>query len=201
MIYRLVLELCQFLDSILNVGIFLLAIVELIFTIISAINLEKLSKKIDYLNNPKLKNGKSFWKRKGEIQTSHPDTVKKWSDLEDFMKEYQKKIQIYTGFTLVIQLFTLLGILGTVAGLFVAMQDMETAENLFEGVKFALSSTVLGISFALIFKIADIVFSAVYVSHIDEGIEIYEKDYNIHSSDAFHDMLEKMTENHENLEE
>lgn len=186
---------------ILNVGIFLLAIVELIFTIISAINLEKLSKKIDYLNNPKLKNGKSFWKRKGEIQTSHPDTVKKWSDLEDFMKEYQEKMQIYTVFTLIIQLFTLLGILGTVAGLFVAMQDMETAENLFEGVKFALSSTVLGISCALIFKIADIVFSAVYVSHIDEGIEIYEKDYNIHSSDAFHDLLEKMTENHENLEE
>lgn len=200
-LYGPILIVCKWLDKVLNFLLLGLFLVEAYFAVKSGYNLSKLKKRINELNNPKVKKGKSIRKNKGEIETHYDDPVKKWSDLEEFMKDYQEKMKTYTAFTLIIQLFTLLGILGTVAGLFVAMQDMETAENLFEGVKFALSSTVLGIISAIIYKIVDIVLSANYVSHIDDGIEMFEKDYNINSSDAFHDILEKMTDSSRSTKE
>ena len=190
--YVIILGICQGLDKILNIGIVALACYEFYLLVKSATQLGKMKHKIDNLNNPKMKRGKSFRKKKGEIETQYDAPVKRWDDLEEFLKEYQEKMKTYTKFSMIIQLFTLLGILGTVAGLYVAMQDMNAAENLFDGVRFALSSTVLGIISAVVFKIFDILLAANYVSYIDEGIELYEKDYNINSSDAVHEIIERV---------
>ena len=76
----------------------------------------------------------------------------------------------------------LLGILGTVTGLFVAMNgnaDWSNAQNLFEGVSFALSSTVLGILFAVIFKVVDIIFCSRYLNYIDDGVDRFRESYNV----------------------
>lgn len=190
--YNLILGICEHLDMILNASIIILFLVEFVFALISGVNLHKLKNEINALNNPKIKKGRPSRKKRGEFETPRDNSISKWSDLEEFLKEYQDKMKIYTAFSLVIPLFTLLGILGTVAGLFVSMQDMEAAENMYEGIRFALSSTVLGIICAVIYKVVDIIFSSLYISHIDEGIELFEKNFNVTSSDSFHALVEDL---------
>ena len=66
--------------------------------------------------------------------------------------------------------------------LFVAMNgnaDWSNAQNLFEGVSFALSSTVLGILFAVIFKSVDILFCSRYLNYIDDGVDRFRESYNV----------------------
>ena len=81
---------------------------------------------------------------------------------------------------MIIQLFTLLGILGTVAGLFISLRHMENisqSKELLDGVKFALSSTILGIILAVIYKFFDIIIGSVWVNYIDDGITIFKNNY------------------------
>ena len=79
-----------------------------------------------------------------------------------------KKGIIYSAFSMCIQLFTLLGILGTVAGLYISM---NADQNIYEGVEFALSSTVLGIIFAVFYKFCDILFVSIFINYIEDGID------------------------------
>ena len=96
------------------------------------------------------------------METEYTVKVKKdWKEFDKFCDDYQNDSMLFSSVSLIIQIFPLLGILGTVTGLFVAMNgnaDWSNAQNLFEGVSFALSSTVLGILFAVIFKSVDILF-------------------------------------------
>ena len=198
-----ILLICKGLDVILNWFILALFVYETYLGAKSWSILSGLKKRINKLNEPKVKKGRSFRRNRGEIETHYEGTpVKKWEDLDSFLKDYQNKGKTYTAFSLIIQLFTLLGILGTVAGLFVALQDMEDASNLLDGVGFALSSTILGIICAVIFKVFDIFLVSRYITYIDEGIERYEKDFDINSSDAlFNAMTEKDTNTKLDLDE
>lgn len=99
------------------------------------------------------------------------------SQLDSFLQDYQKKLGTYNTFVSIIQIFPLLGILGTVAGLYVAMNgNMNGNQALYDGVRFALSSTVLGIIFAVFFKIVDI-FLVNIINYIDDGIDRYKLNY------------------------
>ena len=67
------------------------------------------------------------------------------------------------------------------AGLYIAIVDEM---NIYEGVKFALSSTVYGIIFAVISKIIDIILVALYVNSINQNMERYEKNYMVYTEEA-----------------
>ncbi len=167
--------LCQFLNWTLNVGIFVLAIVEFgFFFLRSFAGLKQLKDKVDDLMQEE-KQG--FLERiKPHSYKRTTKVIKEW-DYEEFdalRVEYQKTDKYYDTFALVIQLFPLLGILGTVAGLFISINN---GEDLNEGVRFALSSTVYGIIFAVIFKVLDIWLITRYVNSIDYGMERFEKNY------------------------
>lgn len=178
-----ILIICKILDAILNPSIVLLAIVELILTVIVVYNLSGLRRELERISGDKaIRKARKVIERgkKHEISTeSHFE--RSWEDYDALCAKYQKQSQWYSAFSLIIQLFTLLGILGTVAGLFIAMHDnpdWTNAGGMFEGVKFALSSTVLGIIFAIIFKTIDIIISSVYVNYIDDGIERFKGNYS-----------------------
>ncbi len=121
------------------------------------------------------------------LTTYESNGQRSWDDFEQFLVEYQKANSWYTAFSLVIQLFTLLGILGTVAGLYIAMHN---GQELYQGVEFALSSTVYGIIAAVFYKVLDIIVSAVLITPIDENVERFEKSFQIDRDDAHWNLSE-----------
>ena len=142
--------------------------------------LNKLSKK-NVINKDITIAGKKHKKRIGlEVNDD-------WDDFIEIDDKYGKDMKLYTVFSMIIQLFTLLGILGTVAGLFIALQgmdDLTNSEILLGGVKFALSSTVYGLIAAIISKVLDIILVSFYVNVIDDGIRQFEENYKVEHSAA-----------------
>jgi len=181
------LAICKFLAATLNVCIILLAGVELFFAIVSGIKLFKLKKDVNNVNSLTIRRlGRPRKSGKGRVVTTS-EVVKDMdyhADLDLIREEYQHTESWYTAFSLVIQLFPLLGILGTVAGLYQAMNEQT---DMYSGVGFALSSTVIGIIWAIVYKIVDIVFTSRAINYIDEGLDIYEKNYQIDKEDADRD--------------
>ena len=178
---HIILNMADWLDRCLNPFIVLLGVVEVVLFFAALIRLRMCRKEIDALNkNPSLK--KIYVKR--EMRHLEKEYSSKldvsWEDFDDFCGLYQKRMIIYSLYSLGIQVFPLLGILGTVAGLFISLQSMEgipDAQLLFDGVRFALSSTILGIVFAVVFKLLDIVLNSVYVNYIDDGISRFQDNY------------------------
>ena len=180
----MMLGLCKFLAATLNTCIILLAGVELFFAVISGIKLFKLKARVISINSIQIRRlGKP--KRTGKARvTTTAEVVKDMDyhqDMDIVKEEYQNTESWYTAFSLVIQLFPLLGILGTVAGLYQAMNEQT---DMYTGVGFALSSTVIGIIWAIIYKIVDIIFTARAINYIDEGLDIYEKNYHVDREEA-----------------
>jgi biopolymer transport protein ExbB/TolQ len=56
--------------------------------------------------------------------------------------------------------------------------------NIYDGVQFALSTTILGLFAAIIFKIVDAAFRALFVNSIEEGVDRFEKGYMAESERA-----------------
>lgn len=184
-----VLILCKILDKTLNIVIILAAFFEAYLLIISWNKLAAYRTKIKKLNNyTKLKITSGEHKEKGVVKTVYTSTSEKnWREFDMFCSNYQEDGKVFSLYSLLIQIFTLLGILGTVAGLFIAMQnnkDWSNSAGMFEGVKFALSSTVLGIIFAVIFKIFDIFLNAFYINYIDDGIARFTANYSEEKDDV-----------------
>ena len=184
-----VLILCKILDKTLNIVIILVAFFEAYLLIISWNKLAAYRTKIKKLNNyTKLKITSGEHKEKGVVKTVYTSTSEKnWREFDMFCSNYQEDGKVFSLYSLLIQIFTLLGILGTVAGLFIAMQnnkDWSNSAGMFEGVKFALSSTVLGIIFAVIFKIFDIFLNAFYINYIDDGIARFTANYSEEKDDV-----------------
>lgn len=180
---NIIIILCEVLASSLNIIIGLLFLVEIVFAVISGKKLYSLKKNVDSLYRFHVKvEGKRI--KDGKHKLSQTNEVVHDMDYERFDEirvEYQKTERWYSLFTLIIQLFPLLGILGTVAGLYIAITDEM---NIYAGVKFALSSTVYGILFSVIAKIADIIFVACFVNVIDKNMERYEKNYMVYTEEA-----------------
>ena len=184
----LILNLCHFLsdNDLLNYVIVTLGIVELVLWLISVGLLIRHYKHFrcitkateDFIDTQKA----------GMLEYTDLQIIvhkKKYREFSDFRKKYQKSIIFYDIFSQLIQLFTLLGILGTVAGLYIALNSNAVEGiNIYEGVKFALSSTVFGLIGAVIFKFFDTIFTSPLVNYIDSGIEIYEKEYGVLKGEA-----------------
>ena len=178
-----ILAISGFLAKTLNYGIVLLAFAETFLMIMAYRKMIVLKKRIDLLNAETPGKMVLRSKKQGKLETEYTVKVEKdWKEFDSFCDEYQNDSMLFSSVSLIIQIFPLLGILGTVTGLFVAMNgnaDWSNAQNLFEGVSFALSSTVLGILFAVIFKLVDILFCARYLNYIDDGVDRFRESYNV----------------------
>lgn len=178
-----ILAVSWLLAKILNPVIVILAIVEAVLMIMAYNKMIVLKKRIDALNGETPGKQVLRSKKAGIVETEYTVKVKKdWKEFDKFCDDYQNDSMLFSSVSLIIQIFPLLGILGTVTGLFVAMNgnaDWSNAQNLFEGVSFALSSTVLGILFAVIFKSVDILFCSRYLNYIDDGVERFRESYNV----------------------
>ena len=177
------LALCTLLSNILNPIILMLMIFELGLGVIVGWQLVRLRKEINRLNaSGRRRNQKTLREGRGKLTTTFESISEKdWNDFDAFLGQYQRDLVTCSFFSLLIQIFPLLGILGTVAGLYIAINN---GQDIYTGVKFALSSTVYGIIAAVIFKIADIIFTARFLNYIDDGIDRFEKNYNVVSQEA-----------------
>lgn len=178
-----ILAVSWFLSKTLNAGIVILAVAEAVLMIMAYNKMIVLKKRIDALNSETPGKEVLRSKKAGIVETEYTVKVKKdWKEFDKFCDDYQNDSMLFSSVSLIIQIFPLLGILGTVTGLFVAMNgnaDWSNAQNLFEGVSFALSSTVLGILFAVIFKSVDILFCSRYLGYIDDGVDRFRESYNV----------------------
>ena len=178
-----ILAVSRLLAKILNPLIVILAIAEIILMVMAYNRMIALKKRIDLLNGETPGKQVLRSRRQGKVETEYTVKVEKdWKEFDSFCDNYQNDSMLFSSVSLIIQIFPLLGILGTVTGLFVAMNgnaDWSNAQNLFEGVSFALSSTVLGILFAVIFKFVDILFCSRYLNYIDDGVDRFRESYNV----------------------
>ncbi len=174
--------ICKLLDIILNPFILVVAVGELALLIKVIWQQGNLLKRINKLNGREAARAKKVEvSGKKHTSTETLTFVRDWDEYDRFYKQYQDDNRWYTAYTLVIQLFPLLGILGTVAGLYLAMQgnqDWQSAQGMFEGVRFALSSTIYGIMAAIAFKIGDVALQAFFISYIEDGIQLFQGNYN-----------------------
>ena len=175
--------LCKILDAVINPAIYMLAIVEFVLLCVSVWTLKGFKKRISDLNRDNIRKVRlSKTKGKREVsKTIETTKSRNWDDFERFQRDYQKGSVYYSVFSLIIQLFTLLGILGTVVGLYIAMNN---GEDLYKGVGLALSTTINGILFAVIYKLFDIGITATLLNFIDDGMDIFVDSYKADSDDA-----------------
>lgn len=169
------LVLCQILNFTLNILIVLLAVFELVFLFLQSLRrLSALSERVGDLVHERKSTILERLRPHAFKKTSTKEKEWDYEKFDELREEYEKTEKYYSGFTLVIQLFPLLGILGTVAGLFIAI---NSGQDIYDGVKFALSSTVFGIIFAVVFKVMDIFLVVRYVNPIDYNMDRFEKNY------------------------
>lgn len=174
--------LCHVLNVVINPAIVLLAIAELFLLIKSGMLLSQFRKQIIRLNSKKMVKPTTSKKDEGNLTTTlELELTQNWDEFDQFLEEYQTKGWWYSSFSLIIQIFTLLGILGTVAGLYIAMSN---GEDMYTGVEMALSTTIFGIMFAVTYKVADIFIVAYFINFIEDGISRYEKIYQVKNDDA-----------------
>lgn len=179
---NLIKILCRILDVTTNPTIILVAVIEFVLMCVSIYILMGYRSRIKVLNSKAVKKTGRMKEGKGKVtKTIELEVKKNWEEFDQFLEEYQKSGWVYSAFSLIIQIFTLLGILGTVAGLYLAMSN---GQDMYEGVELALSTTILGILFAIIYKVVDIVIESVFINYIEDGINRYEKIYKVDTEEA-----------------
>ncbi len=188
MLNGLMILFCQLLDWILNPLIILLGIGEIVLAVMAGRNLGEIRRKLNMISGEPERSVRSI-KKNGHtvVKASVFLNGMDWEEYDGLCREYQDKGRWYSIFSTTIQIFPLLGILGTVAGLFLALntgEGISNAADMFEGIRFALSSTVLGISAAAIFKVVDVVFISVYVNYIEDGLSRFQSNYKEAKEDA-----------------
>ena len=99
-------------------------------------------------------------------------------DLDVLQDKYEDAQKVHMIFAQVIPVFPLLGLLGTVFGLY---SSLVTTNNMNEHVALALSSTLVGLSCSIFFKGINIVFTAGPISKIENGLERYKEEYAINN--------------------
>ena len=174
--------LCELLDVIINPAIIVVAMVEFVLLCVSTWIMSKFKLRISKLNRKELKKSRIKKQAKGVVEkTIELESNRDWEEFDQFLEDYQKQGCWYSAYSLIIQIFTLLGILGTVVGLYLAMSN---GQDMYQGVELALSTTILGILYAVIYKIFDIIIVSVFINYIEDGINRYEKIYEIDNEDA-----------------
>jgi len=96
-------------------------------------------------------------------------------EIENTQKKYQSMSSFYSGYANITAIFPLLGIIGTVAAL---MKEADDIEKLTDNFNVALSTTFLGIFFAIFFKVIDSFLSGsmeVIIEEINHVVQEYER--------------------------
>ncbi len=182
--HAFIMFLCGLLSGCLNYIIVLLFLFEVglsvwLFLRLSGdmASLEKLTEVTDEREPGRRGPGRSV------ITSKRVITERNWDAYVSFRKSYTRTMTGYDVYFALIQLFTLLGILGTVAGLYLslnAVPDTGGIQNIsYDGIAFALSSTILGIGCTVILKLLDIALSGRYIDRIDDRLDLFEKDYGV----------------------
>lgn len=176
-------NICVFLSDVLNDFIIFALLFELGLLIVAVIKL--VGNSLDYKKNvtresirknePPKKLG---WKliRKSVEKVSEFD----WEAFSRWRGKAQKSVNLYDIFTNLIQIFPLTGILGTVAGLYISISEHQ---DIYIGIKFALSSTVVGVGCAVLFKLLDAFITPLLVAKIEDNIEMFETNYNVENDE------------------
>ena len=156
----------------------ILAIIEIVLLIISCVRLSPILKKAKDLNKPRnLRYSMPRRENGGIVKEINGEIPKDYQyEMDQIHTDYEKTIGLYTVFSMLIQLFPLFGILGTVSGLFRAI---ALEHEIYVGVQFALASTIYGLVAAVLFKIADTVISSAMVGRIEGELDWYESTYRI----------------------
>ncbi len=176
------MTICGALNIILNPFIFVLAVYEFYVFLKSFTKLSKLKERINALLGVERKS--KVVKLYGPKQVLTEVTSKQvlnFDEFDAFCERYQEDSIYISRFSMIIQLFPLLGILGTVAGLYYAMnsgQGLQSSQDMYEGVRLALSTTIYGIIWAVLFKLCDVVLSAYFINYIEDGIDRFKDKYN-----------------------
>ena len=172
-----IIAVCSFLANHLNFFILTAAILEFFILILCILKLFPVKNKVRDLQKKKTQaagmpyhNGKKL----NKVNIVHVNMD--YAEFEQVRNNYQKSESIYNVYTQIIQIFPLLGILGTVAGLYLAV---SSGENLYHGVGFALSSTIYGLIATIFYKIIDIILETFIILPIEEGMENFEKDFGL----------------------
>jgi len=173
------LYISGFLADHLVVFILMLGLVELALAIIAGCKLYSLLRRIIAVNRPR--NIRHSFPEKtgvGQIRATIQGDVSKdyHKDIDELRDRFENAQKWYTAFSMLIQIFPLMGILGTVAGLF---RSIALEQEIYVGVQFALATTIYGLIFAILFKIVDTLYVALLINRIEEGFDRYEKDYRI----------------------
>ena len=176
------LIICRILNIILNPLIVIAAVLELALLVYNCAHATALRRRVDGLNRTTVK--KTTRVEKGEAKqyrTTYATTISRdWNAFDELCDDYQKQNVFFSAYSMAIQIFPLLGILGTVAGLYIALnsnQDWSSSMSLYEGVRFALSATVLGLIAAILFKVADVGVGSFFLNYIDDGIDRFRNNY------------------------
>ncbi len=179
----MMMGLCEVLNEITNPLIFMVAFVEFVLLTVSVYHLWGFRHRIRVLNSKEITDkGRSRKQTKSKVsKTIAIEINKDWEEFDAFLEDYQEKGCWYSAFSLIIQVFTLLGILGTVAGLYLSVCK---GGDLYTGVEMALSTTIFGILFAVIYKLADVFIMSVFINYIEDGINRYEKIYKVYDEDS-----------------
>ncbi len=154
----------------------ILAIIEIVLLIISCVRLSPILKKAKDLNKlknlrytrPRRENGRIVKEINGEMPKDYQ------YEMDQIHTDYERAMGCYTAFSMLVQLFPLLGILGTVSGLFRAI---ALEHEIYVGVQFALASTICGLGAAVVFKIVDTAIASAMISRIEGELDWYESTY------------------------
>ncbi len=158
--------------------ILILAAVEVCLAVYSCIKLGPILKKARLLNKPRnLRYSRPRRAESGIVKEVQGEMPRDYHyDMDQIHIDYEKTMGWYTAFSMMISLFPLLGILGTVSGLFRAI---ALEHEIYVGVQFALASTIYGLCAAIVFKVIDTFIVSAMINRIEEGFDWYETTYRI----------------------
>ena len=149
------------------------AFIMFIFWICNALKLSSQKNDIKKMleQNPKQYNLngtlKTMEEKDDESVSITPDNIRQYET------EFNKTCSVHSVLIQIIPIFPLLGILGTVAGLMLQIQEAETSLN------FALETTFWGLVCAIIFKLLDAIFSSRIIYDVEVMLDDFYKKIDI----------------------
>lgn len=166
----------NFLSAHMNKGIFIMGVILGLLIIFNYLKLighkSKVESALDLTNTKTVFNPKTqSFENESQKEQVTPDTVR---ELE---KTFNAISSWHSVFSMLIPVFPLFGILGTVAGLILQLANAE-GNIVFDNLNLALGSTFWGLIFAILLKIIDALFPTRTINETENLFEDYNKKLN-----------------------
>lgn len=161
-------------------GINAFGVVILLFILYNGNQLTRRKTKIEDALDEKLRKTKVN-KKTGVLQEEEVPKEPNMNHVRDCERDFNKTCSGYQVITQVIPLFPLIGILGTVAGLMLQVQDLNGVEgwdNLITSLNTALGTTFWGLVWAIILKSVVALFPARIIYNVEVMLEDYDKKFS-----------------------